>query len=454
MIQTLKNAWKIQDIRKKLLFTFFIIALFRIGSQIPVPFIDSEALKNYFNNSGVASSLLGYFNLLSGESFSNGTLFALSISPYITASIVIQLLAVAIPALERLSKSGPEGQEKLQNYTRILTIVLALVLSYGYYSVLKGGGDSDKMLFATGFFPCIVIMASLTAGACIVMWLGEKIDNNGIGNGISMILFAGILARGPVILGQIISYIKIIFGEGHNPIDIIWVVVALAVMVFSIWFVIYVTNAERRLPVQYAKRQVGRRIYGGNNTFLPLKLNMTGVMPIIFAQSIVMIPATLALIFRSWESGIKDWFSAGSKYPFYAIVYFILIIAFAYFYAEISFNPMEVASNLQKNGGTILGHRPGRATADYIRKVLGKVTFMGAIFLSIIAIFPLILVMIAGWTNYSSGFVASAASILSQLLSSVALTGTSLLIVVGVALETTRDLESQITMRNYKGFLE
>ena len=448
MFQTFKNAWKIQDIRKKLLFTFFIIALFRIGSQIPVPFIDSEALKSYFSNSGVATSLLGYFNLLSGESFSNGTLFALSISPYITASIVIQLLAVAIPALERLSKSGPEGQEKLQNYTRILTIVLALVLSYGYYTVLRGGGDGQKMLFATGTFPCIVIMASLTAGACIVMWLGEKIDNNGIGNGISMILFAGILARGPVILGQIIQYIKLIFGEGGNPVNLIWVVLALAVMIFSIWFVIYVTNAERRLPVQYAKRQVGRRIYGGNNTFLPLKLNMTGVMPIIFAQSIVMIPATLALIFTSWSSGINDWFSAGSKYPFYAIAYLILIVAFAYFYSEISFNPMEVASNLQKNGGTILGHRPGKATADYIRKVLGKVTFMGAVFLSIVAIFPLILVMISRWIEID------ATSIIAQLLANVALTGTSLLIVVGVALETTRDLEAQITMRNYKGFLE
>ena len=444
MLETLRNAWKIQDIRKKLLFTLMIIALFRIGSQIPVPFIDSAALKNYFENASVSSSLLGYFNLLSGESFSNGTLFALSISPYITSSIVIQLLAVAIPYFERLSKGGPEGQEKLQNFTRYLTIILALVLAYGYYSVIAG----QNLLFSKGTFPCIVIMASLTAGACMVMWLGEKIDNNGIGNGISMILFAGILARGPVMLGQIIDYIRIIFSEGGNPINIIWVAIALVVMVFAIWFVIFVTNAERRLPVQYAKRQVGRRIYGGNNTFLPLKLNMTGVMPIIFAQSIVMIPATLALIFSSWESGITTWFSASSKYPFYAILYFVLIIAFSYFYSEISFNPMEVASNLQKNGGTILGHRPGKATADYIRKSLGKVTFMGAIFLSIVAIFPILLVMISKW------FVADATTILAQLLSSVAFTGTSLLIVVGVSLETTRDLESQITMRNYKGFLE
>ncbi len=444
MLETLKNAWKIQDIRKKLLFTLMIIALFRIGSQIPVPFIDSTALKNYFENASVSSSLLGYFNLLSGESFSNGTLFALSISPYITSSIVIQLLAVAIPYFERLSKGGPEGQEKLQNFTRYLTIILALVLAYGYYSVIAG----QNLLFSKGVFPCIVIMASLTAGACMVMWLGEKIDNNGIGNGISMILFAGILARGPVMLGQIIDYIRIIFSEGGNPLNIIWVAIALVVMVFAIWFVIYVTNAERRLPVQYAKRQVGRRIYGGNNTFLPLKLNMTGVMPIIFAQSIVMIPATLALIFSSWEAGITTWFSASSKYPFYAILYFVLIIAFSYFYSEISFNPMEVASNLQKNGGTILGHRPGKATADYIRKSLGKVTFMGAIFLSIVAIFPILLVMISKW------FVADATTILAQLLSSVAFTGTSLLIVVGVSLETTRDLESQITMRNYKGFLE
>ena len=444
MIETLRNAWKIQDIRKKLIYTVIIIAIFRIGSQIPVPFVDSAALKNYFENSAVSSSLLGYFNLLSGESFSNGTLFALSISPYITSSIVIQLLTVAIPALERLSKSGPDGQEKLQNFTRYLTIALALVLAYGYYSIIASKG----VLFSKGAFPCIVIMVSLTAGACIVMWLGEKIDNNGIGNGISMILFAGILARGPVMIGQIIEYIKSCFVEGGRPINIIWVLLSLVIMVFAIWFVIFVTNAERRLPVQYAKRQVGRRIYGGNNTFLPLKLNMTGVMPIIFAQSIVMIPATLALIFPSWEDGINTWFSAGSQYPFYAIIYFILIIGFAYFYSEISFNPMEVASNLQKNGGTILGHRPGRATADYIRKVLGKVTFMGALFLSIVAIFPILLVM------FSKIVTTQATQTVANLLASVSLTGTSLLIVVGVALETTRDLESQIMMRNYKGFLE
>ena len=442
MLQTLRNAWKIQDIRKKLIYTFIIIALFRIGSQIPVPFIDSAKLQEYFAQQATSDSLLGYFNLLSGESFSNGTLFALSISPYITASIVIQLLTVAIPALERLSKSGPEGQEKIQNYTRILTIGLAIVLSYGYYTIIK------ENLFDTTTFSCLVIIASLTAGACMVMWLGEKIDNHGIGNGISMILFAGILARGPVIANQIIAYIKLVFSEGGNPVNVIWILIALVVMVFSIWFVIFVTNAERRLPVQYAKRQVGRRIYGGNNTFLPLKLNMTGVMPIIFAQSIVMIPSTLALVFPSWQGGIQNWFSGSSKFPFYAVAYFILIIAFAYFYSEISFNPMEVASNLQKNGGTILGHRPGKATADYIKKVLGKVTFMGAIFLSIIAIFPILMVMIAQW------FEASSTAILARLLSSVALTGTSLLIVVGVALETTRDLESQITMRNYKGFLE
>ena len=436
MFETLKNAWKVADIRKKLLFTLFIVVIYRIGSAIPVPFVDSAALAQYFQSGSVSGSLLGYFNLLSGDAFSKATLFALNISPYITASIVIQLLTVAIPALEKMAKSGPEGQEKLNKITRIVTIVLSLIMAYGYYALIKNN------LTSTGWFPCLVIVACFTAGASLTMWLGERIDESGIGNGISMIRFAGIVSRGPQLVGVAWEYIKSGF-EG-SPLNILWVILALVFMVAVVIFVIYISDAERRLPVQYAKRQVGRRVYGGNNTFLPLKLNMTGVMPIIFAQAIVSIPATLSIIFPSWQSGIEKWFSAGSAYPFYAIVFFVMIILFAYFYVAISFNPMEVASNLQKNGGTILGHRPGKATADYITKILNRVTLMGALFLSVIAIFPMIIVMIRAWTG------ATASYIFSQL----AFGGTSLLIIISVALETTRDLEAQITMRNYKGFLD
>lgn len=452
MFETLKNAWKVQDIRKKLIYTIIILAIFRIGSQIPVPFVDSAKLAECF---GDDVSIVGYLNLLSGSALSNGTLFALSISPYITASIVIQLLTVAFPKLKEMQET-PDGQQKMQNITRYLTVGLAIILAFGYFRMLKSvqtGTNQYVNVFnydVADWFAAVVVVAALTAGACIVMWMGERIDEKGIGNGISMILFVNILSSTPRILGNVIGFIKDAFADGGSIWYLIWTLLAVALMVAIIWFVIYVTEAERRLPVQYAKRQVGRRVYGGNNTFLPLKLNMNGVMPIIFAQSIVMIPATLSLIFLSWKDGVTKWFSQNSPYPFYAIVYFVLIIAFAYFYSSISFNPMEVASNLQKNGGTILGHRPGRATAEYIKKILGRVVFMGAIFLSIIAIFPLILFMLGQWFPSFAGYCFP---ILSTILGG-GFGGTSLLIVIGVALETTRSLEAQITMRNYKGFLE
>ncbi len=450
MFETLKNAWKVQDIRKKLIYTIIILAIFRIGSQIPVPFVDSAKLAECF---GDDVSIVGYLNLLSGSALSNGTLFALSISPYITASIVIQLLTVAFPKLKEMQET-PDGQQKMQNITRYLTVGLAVILAFGYFRMLKSvqtGANQYVNVFnydVADWFAAVVVVAALTAGACIVMWMGERIDEKGIGNGISMILFVNILSSTPRILGYIVDFTKYAFTDNGSIWYFVWTLVAIALMAAIIWFVIYVTEAERRLPVQYAKRQVGRRVYGGNNTFLPLKLNMNGVMPIIFAQSIVMIPATLSLIFLSWKDGVTTWFSQNSPYPFYAIVYFVLIIAFAYFYSSISFNPMEVASNLQKNGGTILGHRPGRATAEYIKKILGRVVFMGAIFLSIIAIFPLLLFMLHQWFD---GVVAF--NVLSTILGG-GFGGTSLLIVIGVALETTRSLEAQITMRNYKGFLE
>ena len=374
MLETLRNAWRIDEIRKKLIYTFVVIVLFRIGSAIPVPYVDSVALGNYFGQASVSTSLLGYFNLLSGDAFSKATLFALSITPYITASIVMQLLTVAIPALERLQKSGPDGQDKIKKITRYVTVVLAVITAYGYYLTIKG------FLRDTGWFACIVIVASFSAGAYLVMWLGEKIDAHGIGNGISIILFVNIVSRAPAMLSYAWEYLKFVFdGEIQYLFYLIFITLF---MLAVVTLVVFITNSERRLPVQYAKRQVGRKMYGGMNTHLPIKLNMSGVMPIIFAQAIVSIPATLALIFTSWSTGINNWFSAASKWPFYAIVYFLLIIAFAYFYNSISFNPVEVANKAFAFGGS------------------------------------------------------------------------SLLIVVGVALETTRDLESQITLRHYKGFLE
>ena len=291
MFETLKNAWKVADIRKKLLFTLMIIVLYRLGSAIPVPFVDGAELSKYFENASVAGSLLGYFNLLSGDAFSKATLFALNISPYITASIVIQLLTVAIPALEKMAKSGPEGQQKLNKITRIVTIALSLVMAYGYYVAIK------DYLTSTGFFPCLVIVACFTAGASLTMWLGERIDENGIGNGISMVLFAGIVARGPQLAGVAWEYIVSAFNG--EPLNLLWVILALAFMVAVVIFVIHITDAERRLPVQYAKRVVGRKMYGGQSTHLPMKVNMSGVMPIIFAQSIASLPATIGA-FAGW----------------------------------------------------------------------------------------------------------------------------------------------------------
>ena len=305
MLETLRNAWRIDEIRKKLIYTFVVIVLFRIGSAIPVPYVDSVALGNYFGQTSVSTSLLGYFNLLSGDAFSKATLFALSISPYITASIVMQLLTVAIPALERLQKSGPDGQDKIKKITRYVTVVLAVVTAYGYYLTIKG------FLRDTGWFACIVIVASFSAGAYLVMWLGEKIDAHGIGNGISIILFVNIVSRAPAMLSYAWEYLKFAF-EGEIQ-YLFYLIFITLFMLAVVTLVVFITNSERRLPVQYAKRQVGRKMYGGMNTHLPIKLNMSGVMPIIFAQAIVSIPATLALIFKSWSTGINDWFSAASK---------------------------------------------------------------------------------------------------------------------------------------------
>jgi preprotein translocase subunit SecY len=426
MFRVFGNAWKIPEIKKKILFTALIIVLYRLGSAIPVPYINGAALSSMMDQAG--ETLLGYFNLLSGEAFSQGTLFALGVSPYITASIVIQLLTIAIPALERMSKSGPEGQEKLQKITRYVTIALAAITGYGYYITIKSNYSN---LVMDHWFAGVVIVACLTAGASLVMWTGERIDEKGIGNGISMILFANIVSRGAPLLLRMIALLKI------GGMQYLYVFLAVAVLLLIIVLTVFFSNSERRLNVQYAKRQVGRKMYGGANTTLPIKVLMSGVMPIIFANSVVMVPATLALIIPSWQSGIEKYFSSSSQYPFYVLTLFVLIVAFAYFYLSISFNTVEVANNLKKNGGTILGYRPGKPTADYVKKVVNRVTLIGSFFLSFMAIFPVLL----SWTNIDAFRV-------------LVFGGTSMIIIVSVALETTHVLESEITMRHYKGFLD
>ena len=443
MFATFATAWKLPDIRKKLLFTFMIIILFRIGCVIPVPFVDAAGLKSAFTEA-TNGTFFEYMNILSGDAFSRATLFALSISPYITASIIVQLLTIAIPALERMSKDE-NGKKKLNQITRYTTVALALLTSYGYYAYLRtltasATGLDHNVLYNNGWFVAVVIISSHCACAALIMWLAEKINENGIGNGISIILFANIIASAYTLAQSIIEKAKTDFGGA-----ILYGAVLIIILVLLITFVIFITNSERRLPVQYAKRVVGRKMYGGRSTFLPIKLNMSGVMPIIFASSIVSLPSTVSALFG--KTGSYTWASAetfGQKLiwffstnsPFYPVFLFLLIIGFSYFYLAISFNPVEVANNLKNNGGSIPGIRPGKPTSDFITKILSRITFLGALFLGIIAILPFVL------------------NLFMTLPKGLSFGGTSLLIVVGVALETVRELESQITMRHYKGFLE
>ena len=442
MFQTLRNAWKLADLRHKILYTGLIILIYRIGVAIPVPFLDSAQISSL--TALTEGSIFQYLNIMSGNALSTATLFALGVSPYITASIVIQLLGVVFPKLGELSKQGEEGQKKINTYTRYATVALALVTSIGYYMLLKNYGLWTK----TTFFSAVVIVMCYCAGSALVMWIAEKIDNNGIGNGISMILLANIISRGPAIVSSLWGYLSgpttTTNASGETvTISHAWgIVIAIAavlVCVAMVLFIIFMTNSERRLPVQYAKRVVGRKMYGGQSSTLPIKVNNTGVMPIIFASSIVSLPATIAIFCNVKEGSFWDKFfdflSSGSW--FYALMTFILIIAFAYFYVAISFDPVEVSNNLKKNGGFIPGIRPGRPTSDYISKILNRVTLIGAICLGIIAVIPLII-------NIASGGV----------LSSLAFSGNSIIIVVGVVLETAREIEAQLTMRHYKGFLD
>ena len=427
MIQTIRKAWSIPELRKKIIFTALILLIFRIGNAIPVPYVNVVALETYLDQ--LSTTVLGLYNVMSGGAFAQATIFALGVQPYINSSIIIQLLTIAIPALERLARDGgEEGKKKIQSITRYTTIGIAVLQGWGYYMLMKNYGILNQQ----SIWVALVIIVSFVAGSSFVMWMGEQITEFGVGNGISIILFAGILSRVPSMVSTMYSSIA----SGNMAWWMALLVVAgiLALIVL----VTFVNNAERRIPVQYAKRQVGRKMYGGQSSTLPMKVNMSGVLPVIFAQSIAMIPSTIAAFMKAPEKG-TFWYSflqaIDTKSVLYMIFYFLMIIGFSYFYSTIQFNPVEISNNLKKNGGFIPGFRPGKPTADFIKKVLNKVTLFGAIYLGIVAILPLLIGKIIGNPALSIG-------------------GTSVIIVVGVALETVQALESQMLMRQYKGFLE
>lgn len=468
MIQTIRKAWGIPELRKKIIFTLLILLIFRIGNAITVPYINTTALKAQLDSMG--TTYFGLLNAMSGGAFAMATVFALSIQPYINSSIIIQLLTVAIPALERLAKDGgEEGRKKIQSITRYATIAIAILQAVGYYFMMKRYNLLESG--ADGIWPALVIIVTLIAGSSFVMWMGEQVTEFGVGNGISIILFAGILSRVPSMISGMIDGVRtwssvqsgaitketLVSGytaagysatTAQQMADNVWnsqiapwgVVLLIVGMLALIVFIVFINDAERRIPVQYAKRQVGRKMYGGQSTNLPMKVNMSGVLPIIFAQSIASLPITI------WSFiGVPDQATSPVAYSFYnaidtksvvyMVVYFIMIIGFSYFYSSIQFNPVEIANNLKKQGGFIPGFRPGKPTVDFIKKVLNKITLFGAIYLGIVAICPLLV-----------------GKVISN--SSVAIGGTSVIIVVGVALETVKALESQMLMRQYKGFLE
>ena len=433
MFQTLRNAWKIEDLRKKMLYTLLILLIVRIGCAIPVPFLDAAQLKTMLEST---TNMLSYLNLLTGGAFSEATLFALGVSPYITSSIVIQLLAVAIPALERLAKEGPEGQKKMKKITRYTTIGLAVLQAYAYYTLLRSS-QVKAIKYTSGFagwLTGIAIVLAFSAGAMLVVWLGERIDEKGIGNGVSLILFAGIVARMPVVVTRMIGYFKL--GQFYT---IYYVLVPVVILLFlgMIAFIVLMNAAERRIPVQYAKKVVGRKQYGGQNSYIPIKVNMSGVLPVIFASTFLAIPSTIVgFADPDLSGGFSKFINAvfSSTSVWYAVLYFVLIILFNYFYIAIQYNPIEMANNVRKNNGAIPGIRPGKPTSDFISKIISKTTLVGALMLAVIAIAPIILGAVANM-NISMG-------------------GTSIIILVGVALDTARSLESQMMMRHYKGFLD
>ncbi len=445
MLQTFVNAWKIPDLRKKILFTAFIVLLFRIGANIPVPFIDIPATGLIDASSG--TTFLNYLSMMTGDAFNYGTVFALSITPYINSSIIIQLLTVAIPYLERLSKEGEEGRKKIAKITRYVTLALGLMQSVAYFIYL----NSKKYVLYTGsdvfpkVFQALVIIAVLTAGTTLVMWLGEQVNGKGIGNGISIILFAGIISRIP-------TEMTMLFGTesggyfGRGGIYYFLAPFVLVCYILMIAYIVWMDNAERKIPVQYAKRVVGRKMYGGQSTHIPIKVNMSGVMPVIFASSILSLPPTIELFVSGkiksgsfWET-FFGWFSPTSVV--YAVLFFLMIIFFAYFYAAIQYNPTEMANNIRSNSGTIPGIRPGKPTAQYIERIISRIILLGALLLSVVALFPTLFTII------------TEAILGEDKGMNISLGGTSIIIMVGVALETVKQLESQMMLRHYKGFLD
>ena len=424
MLQTFQNAWKIPELRKKIIFTLFILLIYRVGNVIPVPFIDVATLASYFD-SVLSTTILGLYNAMSGSAFSQATVFALGIQPYINASIIIQLLTIAIPALERLAKEGgEEGKKKIARITRWTTVGLGLLMGWAYYMMLTNYEASYGLsIVEQGFLPGLVIVLAFTAGSALVMWLGEQISEFGIGNGISMILFANIISGLPSLVSRMFA--------------MAWwqVIIVLVGMAALILFIIFINDAERRIPIQYAKRVVGRKVYGGQNTNLPIKVSMSGVMPVIFAQSICSLPATIC----AFTGNTSGWWYENvwsSTSWVYAVVYFLMIFFFSWFYSTIQYDPMEIANNLKSNGGFIPGFRPGRPTAEFIQKVINKIVVFGAIYLGIVALLPIV------------------AGNLMVDVRNLAIGGTSVIIVVGVALETVKALEAQMLMRHYKGFLD
>lgn len=422
MFQVLRNAWKIPDLRKRMLYTVLLLLVFRLGSYIPVPGMNAQALKNMI---GDGNSLFGLLDTLTGGAFGNATIFAMSITPYINSSIIMQLLTVAIPSLERLAKEGEEGRKIIAQYTRYGTVVLAFIQATGLFFGLRGAINNPN------FASYVTITLTFTAGTAFLMWLGEQITEKGIGNGISLLIFAGIVARIPSMAYTLYQSVL------NKQLNIFTLIILLIFGLAVIAVVVLMNEAERRIPVQYAKRIVGRKMYGGQSTHIPIKVSMAGVIPIIFAMSIMAFPSTIAQLFTQPQPG-TFWYSflefISPRSWFYAVCYFLLIIFFTYFYTAIQFSPVEIANNMKKNGGFIPGIRPGKPTSDYINRVLSRITLAGAIFLALIAVLPIFM-------NYT-------------VKVNIGLGGTTLLIVVGVALETVKQVESQMLMRHYKGFLE
>ncbi len=440
MIQTIRNAFTIPDLRRKLLYTILIVFIFRIGTAIPVPFIDAELLKSAMagiTDAGDNGNIISYLNMLSGRAFENATLFAMGIGPYITAQIIIQLLTVAIPYLERLAKEGGEGRKKLNNITRATTIGLGIFQGAMYYLMLKSWNvvrtyDTQWV----NIFVTVFVVTCFCAGTALVMWLGEQINKKGVGNGISILLFTGIVASGPKVLNTFRLWWEMA-REGSTQFYFVIPAVIIAFLAI-IWFIVFMQDSERRVPVQYAKRVQGRKMVGGQKSYIPVKINMSGVMPIIFASSIISIPPTVKMLVYRGKTYDTFWYKVWSVFDsnslLYAFIYFLLIIAFAYFYVTIQYNPIEIANNLHKNNGAIPGIRPGKNTIAYLAKIINRITLIGALFLSVIAVVPIV---ISAITKISISFG-----------------GTSVLILVGVALETVSQIESQMLMRHYKGFLE